>query len=122
MRTKTFAFFLIATLSFLATSVFSQTDITSADKQQIAEKLENFAQIVNSGDTEKITSIFSADNPSLLSQIQNNIRGGFSYQLDYAPFDKNIEILSQDQVKVEARFAASGIGCDVSGLSTYFIF
>jgi len=114
---------LFAISLFLArTTVFAQLFLSSTDKQQIIENLNSLVQAVNTGDTQEISFLISPNNQTLLSDIQERIRGGIAYQLDYSPFDRNIEILSQNQVKVKARFAASGIGWKASGLSIYFIF
>lgn len=114
----------LSALSFflLVTAVFAQTPLSPSDKQQIIDHLVTLVQAVNAGDTQKISSIISPKNPSLQTAIQEQIRGGISYQLDYSRFDKNVEMLGLDRVKVKARFAASGVGWNVSGLSTYFVF
>lgn len=122
MKTKILTFLFTASLFLLGTTVFAQTNISQVDKQQITGNLESLVRAVNTGDTQKITSLISPNNPTLQTDIQERIRGGIAYQLDYSPFDKNAEILSQNQVKVKARFAASGVGWNVSGLSTYFVF
>ena len=122
MKTKIFTFLFTVSLFLLGATVFAQANISQADKQQITDNLESLVQAVNTGNTQKITSLISRNNPTLQADVQERIRGGIAYQLDYSPFDKNIEILSADQVKVKARFAVSGVGWNVSGLSTYFIF
>jgi len=70
-------------------------------------------QVVNAGDIQKISALISPNNQTLQSDIQGRIRGGIGYQFDYSPFDKNVEIIGQDQVKIKARFAASGVGWNV---------
>jgi len=74
------------------------------------------------GDAQKISTLISPNNQTLQSNIQERIRGGITYQLYYNPFDKNVEVLGQNRVKVKARFAASGVGWYVRGLSAYFVF
>lgn len=106
----------------VGTTVFAQSFLSPIDKQQITNNLDSLVQAVNTGDTQKISILISPNNQTLLSDVQERIRGGISYQLDYSPFDRNVEIISQDQVKVKARFTASGVGWNVSGLSTYFVF
>lgn len=109
-------------LFLVGTTVFAQSLLSPADKQQITNNLDSLVQAVNAGDTQKISALISPNNQTLLSDTQERIRGGIAYQLDYSPFDRNVEIISQDQVKVKARFVASGVGWNVSGLSTYFVF
>lgn len=109
-------------LLLVGTAVFAQASLSSADKQQIINNLDSLVQAVNMGDAQKISTLISPNNQTLQSDIQERIRGRIAYQLDYSPFDKNVEIISQNQVKVKARFAASGVGWNVSGLSTYFVF
>ena len=122
MKTKFSTFLLIASLLLFGTTVFAQASLSSADKQQITNNLDSLVQAVNAGDAQKISTLISPNNQTLQSDIQEQIRGGIAYQLDYSPFDKNAEVLGQNQVKVKARFAASGVGWNVSGLSTYFVF
>lgn len=109
-------------LFLIGATVFAQTALSLTDKQQITSNLDSLVQAVNVGDTQKISSLISPNNQTLQSDIQERIRGGIAYQLDYTPFDKNAEVLGQDQVKVKAKFAASGVGWNVSGLSVYFVF
>ncbi len=109
-------------LLLVGTTVFAQTVLFPTDKQQIANNLDSLVQAVNAGDTQKISTLISPNSQKLLSDIQERIRGGIAYQLDYRPLDRNFEIISQNQVKVKARFAASGVGWKVSGLSTFFVF
>jgi len=109
-------------LFLIGTTVFAQSLLSLADKQQITNNLDSLVQAVNAGDTQKISALISPNNQTLLSDIQERIRGGIAYQLDYSPFDRNTEVINQDQVKVKARFAASGVGWNVSGLSTFFVF
>lgn len=109
-------------LFLVGVTVFAQTALSLADKQQITNNLDSLVQAINVGDTQKISSLISPNNQTLQSDIQERIRGGIAYQLDYSPFDKNVEVINQDQVKIKARFAASGVGWNVSGLSTYFVF
>lgn len=122
MKTKFSTFLLIVSLLLSGTTVFAQASLSSVDKQQITNNLDSLVQAVNAGDTQKISTLISPNNQTLQSDIQERIRGGIAYQLDYSPFDKNAEVIGQDQVKVKARFAASGVGWNVSGLSTYFVF
>lgn len=109
-------------LFLVGATVFAQTALSLADKQQITNNLDSLVQAVNAGDIQKISALISPNNQTLQSDIQERIRGGIGYQLDYSPFDKNVEIIGQDQVKIKAKFAASGVGWNVSGLSTYFVF
>lgn len=109
-------------LFLVGTTVFAQAVISPNDKQQITNNLDSLVQAVNAGDTQKISVLISPNNQALLSDIQERVRGGIAYQLDYSPFDRNAEVINQDQVKVKARFVASGVGWNVSGLSTFFVF
>ena len=122
MKTKILTFLFTISLLSLGATVFAQANLSPTDKQEISNNLDILVQSVNSGDTQKITSLISPNNPTLQTDVQERIRGGIGYQLDYSPLDQNVEILNSDQVKVEARFAASGVGWNVSGLSTYFVF
>jgi len=118
LSTILFAF----SLFLVGATVFAQTALSLSDKQQITNNLDSLVQAVNAGDIQKISALTSPNNQTLRSDIQERIRGGIGYQLDYGPFDKNVEIIGQDQVKIKARFAASGVGWNVSGLATYFVF
>jgi hypothetical protein len=122
MKTKLSTFLVVASLLLFGTTVFAQASLSSADKQQITNNLDSLVQAVNAGDIQKISALISPNNQTLQSEIQERIRGVIRYQLDYSPFDKNVEIIGPDQVKVKARFAASGVGWNISGLSTYFVF
>lgn len=122
MKIKIFTFLFTISLLSLGATVFAQASLSPTDKQEISNNLDILVQSVNSGDTQKITSLISPNNPALQTDVQERIRGGIGYQLDYSPLDQNVEILNSDQVKVKARFAASGVGWNVSGLSTYFVF
>jgi len=108
-------------LFLVGTTVFAQAVISPTDKQQITNNLESLVQAVNIGDTQKIALLVSPNVPALQTEIQDRIRGGVAYQLDYSPFDKNIQILTDNKVKITGRFAASGAGWHISGLSTYFV-
>ncbi len=112
----------VVSLFLVGTTVFAQAVVSSNDKQQITDNLDSLVQAVNAGDTQKISVLISSNNQTLLSDIQERIRGGIAYELDYSPFDRNAEVINQDQVKVKARFTASGVGWNVSGLSTFFVF
>lgn len=109
-------------LFLVGPAVSAQSMLSSVDKQQITNSLDTLVQAVNAGDTQKISALVSPNNQTLQSDIQERIRGSIAYQLDYSPFDKNVEVLDQNQVKVKARFAASGVGWNVTGLSTFFVF
>ncbi len=122
MKTKILTFLFTISLLSLGATVFAQASLSPSDKQQISDNLDTLVQSINSGDTKKITSLISSNNPTLQTDVQDRIRGGIRYQLDYSPLDQNVEILNSNQVKVKARFAASGVGWNVSGLSTYFVF
>lgn len=115
------------TISILiGTTVFAQTGLSPTDKQQIIENLESLVQAINTGDIQKITSSISPNYQTLQTNIQERVRGeiwdGISYQLDYSPFDRNVELINTDTVRVKGKYAASGVGWNVSGLSTYFVF
>jgi len=118
---KKFSTILFVITLFLVGQLFCSNSTFSADKQQITNNLDDLVQAVNAGDTQRISALISPSNEVLQSDIQERIRGGIAYQLDYSPFDRNVEIISQDQVKVKARFVASGVGWNVSGLSTFFV-
>jgi hypothetical protein len=122
MKTKFSTFLLIVSLLLSGTTVFAQAGLSSADKQQIINNLDSLVQAVNVGDAQKISTLISPNNQTLQSNIQERIRGGITYQLYYNPFDKNVEVLGQNRVKVKARFAASGVCWYVRGLSAYFVF
>lgn len=119
---KIFTLLFAISLFLVGTIVFAQTNFSAIDKQQITGNLDSLVQAINAGDTQRISTLISPNNQTLQSDIQERIRGGIAYQLDYSPFDKNVEEINQDQVKIKARFAASGVGWNVSGLSTYFVF
>lgn len=119
---KIFTLLFAISLFLVRITVFAQTDLSVIDKQQITGNLDSLVQAINAGDTQRISTLIYPNNQTLQSDIQERIRGGIAYQLDYSPFDKNVEIIGQDQVKIKARFAASGVGWNVSGLSTYFVF
>lgn len=121
MRTKIFTLLFVISLFLFGATVFAQASLSSFDKQQITNNLDNLVRAVNTGDIQKISALISPDNQTLQSDIQERIRGGIAYQLDYSPFDKNFEVLNSNQVKVKARFTASGVGWNVNGLSTYFV-
>ncbi len=119
---KIYTIFFVVSLFLVGVTVFAQSSISSTDKQQISNNLDSLVQAVNTGDTQKIASLISPDNPVLQSEIQDRIRGGIAYQLDYSPFDKNFQVLSENKIKITGRFAASGAGWHISGLPTYFVF
>lgn len=119
---KFFTLLFAVGLFLVGTTVFAQINLPGIDKQQITADLDSLVRAINAGDAQKISSLISPNNQILKSDIQERIRGRIVYQLDYSPFDKNVEIIGQDQVKIKARFAASGVGWNVNGLSTYFVF
>lgn len=122
MKTKILTFLFTISLLSAGATVFAQTSLSPTDKEQISNNLDILVQSTNSGDTQQISSLISPNNPTLQTDVQERIRGGIRYQLDYSPLDQNVEILNSDQVKVKARFAAAGPGWNVTGLSTYFVF
>jgi len=122
MKAKILTFLFTISLLSIGATVFAQTSLSPTDKQQISNNLDILVQSINSGDTQKIASLISPDNSTLQTDVQERIKGGVRYQLDYSLLDKNIEILNSNQVKVKARFAAAGPGWNVTGLSTYFVF
>lgn len=119
---KFYTILFAVSLFLVGATVFAQSSISPTDKQQISNNLDSLVQAVNTGDTQKIASLVSPDNPALQSEIQDRVRGGIAYQLDYSPFDKNFQVLSENKIKITGRFAASGAGWHISGLSTYFVF
>lgn len=118
---KKFIFFIIG-LFLLGTTVFAEVTISEVDKQQILNNLDTFIQSVNKGDIQQIGLLVSPNNSNLQIEIQNRIRGGVGYQFDYNPLNKNMEFLNENTVKINGRFAASGVGWNISGLSNYFTF
>ena len=116
------AIIIITIVILINGTVFAQANISASDKEQIINNLEELVRAINTSNKEVIIGLISADNPELKYNIKERIGDDIKYQLDYRPFDKNLEIITQDQVRIKARFAASGMGWDVSGLSTYFIF
>ena len=121
MKKLFFSLFFIS-LFLSGTVVLAQTSISSADKQEVADSLEGLVQAINEGNTEKIATFISPDNLTLQSEVQDSIRGGVAYELDYSPLDSNTEIISNSEIKVKGKFSASGVGWNVSGLSVYFLF
>jgi len=117
-----FVIMFIAGIFLIKTNITAQTTLSLTDKEQITNNLNSLVQAINMGDTQKISSLMSLNNPALLSKIQEQIRGGIAYQLDFSPLDNNMEMIGQDKIKVKARFSASGVGWNISGLSTYFVF
>ena len=112
----------VAIFFSVCTTVFAQTNFSSVDKEQIISNLDALILAVNANDAEAVSSLISPDNHALRHDIQERIRGVVRYQLDYGSFDKNAEIITPNRVRIKARFVASGIGWEISGLSTYFIF
>ncbi len=108
--------------AFLKSNVLAQGTISQSDKLQITESLDLLVESLNNGDYQTVTDLISPGNKTLQLDIQQQMPGLTSYQLDYLPFDKNTEILGVDKVKVKAKFKASGMGWNVEGLSTYFVF
>jgi hypothetical protein len=119
---KIYVFLLTVSLFLSGTAILAQAGISQADKQQITDNLDNLVQAVNTGNVQKIASLISPDNTALQSEVQDRIRGGIAYQFDYSPFDKNARVLGESKIKVTGKFAASGVGWNISGLSTYFVF
>lgn len=114
---------LFAVILFLVgVTAFAELSLSQDDKAQIANSLDTLVQAVNAGDVSKISLLLSSSGQVLLPQMQDRIRGGVAYQLDYTSFDKRLEIIDANHIKVEAKFAASGVGWKASGLSTYFVF
>ncbi len=107
---------------FFNLNVFAQNTLSQKDKREIMENLNTLVEGINLGDINKISPILSEKNQELKEEIQESIRGGVDYRLDYNPFDKNIEFLNQNKIKVKANFSAQGSGWSINGLSTYFIF
>lgn len=101
---------------------FVSQEVLPSDKDAIATGLISLVQAVNAGDTRLISTLVLPENQELASSIQEKIRGGVEYKLDYSSVDENIQVLSQNKIKLEARFPAAGVGWSVSGLSTYFVF
>lgn len=107
---------------FITAVAFAQTNLSLTDKQEISKQLDTLAQAVNDGDAQKISNMVSPSNQELQSAIQEHVKGGIVYRLDYDALDKNVEMSKDNKVKVKARFAASGVGWNIQGLSTYFVF
>ncbi len=120
---KKFSTILLLISLFLPLKVIAaQPDISSEDKQQIENKLDSLVQALNEGDEQKISVLISPDEQELLSDIKEGVTSLTAYELDYSSFDDNAEVISQGQVEVKARFAASGLGWNINGLSTFFVF
>ena len=64
MRIKLLTFIFTISLLSLGTIVFAQTSLSPTDKQQISDNLYTLVQSINSGDTQKITSLISSNNPT----------------------------------------------------------
>ncbi|MDD2487638.1 MAG: PLD nuclease N-terminal domain-containing protein [Candidatus Gracilibacteria bacterium] len=116
----------IIILSIISTFLFNANvfafSISSIDKIKIKHSLKNLVQSINTGDIQKISELILPAQQALKSEIQEQVIGGIAYELDYAPFDENIDILSADEVRVNAKFAAAGPGWNINGLGTYFTF
>ena len=120
---KKFSTILLLVSLFLPLKVIAaQPDISSEDKQQIENKLDSLVKALNEGDEQKISVLISPDEQELLSDIKEGVTSLTAYELDYSSFDDNAEVISQGQVEVKARFAASGLGWNINGLSTFFVF
>lgn len=120
---KKFSTILLLISLFLPLKVIAaQPDISSEDKQQIENKLDSLVKALNEGDEQKISVLISPDEQELLSDIKEGVTSLTAYELDYSSFDDNAEVISQGQVEVKARFAASGLGWNINGLSTFFVF
>lgn len=114
--------FFAAFLLLAGTLVFAQSNIPSDDRESIINNLESLVELINSQDKESISNLISPEDSELQSAVQEGVIGVTEYQLDYRPLDNNIELRSPDEVKVSAKFAASGINWSINGLSTYFVF
>ena len=119
---KIFTTLIAINLFLIALPVFAQTPLSLADRQQIIDKLDRLVQAINEGDMQAISSLISPNDQALQSKIEERIQGGIEYRLDYTPFNENIETLNANQIKVTARFSASGLNWKTSGYSTYFVF
>lgn len=120
---KTSFILFVVVFFFTGFTAFAQMALSSPDKQQIISNLDTLVQGVNSGDTESIIGLIDPANSQLRSEVRSQLEGkSISYQLDYSPFDEKVEVVDEGEVKIKARFAGAGIGWNVSGLSTYFVF
>lgn len=107
-----------------AKAAFAQTgSLSQLDKQEISQKLASLVQSIKTGNVQGVIELVEPNNVALRQDIQEQLTGGpIAYQLNYLPLDKNTEILGAGKVRVKARFAASGAGWNISGISTYFVF
>lgn len=103
---------------------FAKTQtLAESDKQMIAQKLDTLVTAINNDDLAIVLSLISPNRPDLQAEIQNQLAGSvLTYQLEYSPLDQHLEVVNSNTVKISARYAASGLGWNISGLSTDFTF
>ncbi|EKE30140.1 MAG: hypothetical protein ACD_2C00037G0004 [uncultured bacterium (gcode 4)] len=118
---KKILIFLTLIFLFSANYAFSASDISSLDKVRIKQTLRNLVKAINEWDSSAVSELISSENKELESDIQDRVSWRIAYELDYNPFDKHIETISDDKVKLDAIFAAAGPGWNINWLWTYFI-
>ena len=119
---KLFYGFAIVSFVFASTALAQGGILTQSDKREISQELNVLIRSINAGNVQGVVNLISPNNHTLRQKIEKQLTGRIiSYQLEIPP-DKNIEVLGVNKVRIKAKFAASGVGWHISGLSTYFVF
>jgi len=120
MYAKIISIFLILGAVLLVPSISAKTTLTTADTQVITKNINLLTQYINSGNSKQISSLVSSSNATLSADIQNGIKGCSTIKFNFAPIDKNSQVLSENQVKIKGSFSASGMNWETNGIPTYF--
>jgi|SRR3989338_2619344 len=111
---------LMLIFSFLLSTSIVFAEVSSTDKSEIQNQITMIANSVNNNDINSILEVISPNaQPTLKSEIEQNLAGKMvQFQQSVASY----EDLGNNQVKVKGRYAATGPGWNVNGMSNYYIF
>lgn len=134
--------FTISLLVFIFSFLLLQAPVLAAvndqDRAAIYDVIDSFEKNINEGNVTSINDLISPNAPaSLMEGIWNNFGStgieGFkledienvnNFDSNYNYYTQeitNIEELSATKVRASGRFAATGLGWSISGITSYFI-
>ncbi len=105
---------------FLLLSSIVFAEVSLNDRTQIQSQINQIVNFVNNGNVDSIIKLVSPNaKAGLSSEIDMNLMGK---TMQFQQSISSYEDIGNNQVKVKGRFAASGPGWNIDGLSNYFIF
>jgi uncharacterized RDD family membrane protein YckC len=117
---KNISLMLALMVIIISINSFNAAAISAEDKNQVSSQLDSLVKSINSGEINNILNLISPNaRVDLANEIETQLRGKkINYEMEILSFEE----IENNKIKVKCRFAASGIGWSISGLSNFFVF